>query len=137
MYLHGAGKSEGSTGTEWQRAWEAIVQPSCQLDQPMEDVLWNRYLRELSYSAISAIADYATPSEELVQRLAQAVQTGGERQALYALKHFYETTPALRPTIKNRVAEMSATGNYDKNADVPQVEKDLNQIDANEARKNK
>lgn len=131
-YLHGAGKSEGSNGTEWQWGFEAVLKPSCKLDQAFEDVLWQRYLRELSYSAIYAIADYGTPSEQLVNRLAQSVQTGGERAGMSGLRRLYESNPELRATIKNRVAEMSATGNYDKNADVPQLEKDLEQIDRRE-----
>lgn len=134
-YLKGAGKNEGSTGTEWQWGFEAVLKASCKLDPALEDVLWQRYLRELSYSAIYAIADYGTPSEQLVNRLAQAVQTGGERAGMSGLRRLYENNPDLRATIKNRVAEMSATGNYDKAADVPQLEKDLEQIDRREAQR--
>jgi hypothetical protein len=128
-YIKGAGKGEGSTGTDWQWAFEAVLKTACRLDPPFEDVLWQRYLRELSSSAIDAIAEYGTPSEQLVQRLAQSVQTGGARAGIRGLMRLYEVAPELRPSIKNRVAEMSATGNYDKNADVPALEKDLEQMD--------
>ncbi len=131
-YLKGAGKGEGSMGTDWQWGFEAVLKPSCKLDQPLEDVLWQRYLRELSHSAIGAIADYGVPSEQLVQRLAQAVQTGGERAGVSGLRRLYEKNPELRQLIKNRVAEMSATGNYDKAADVPWLEKELESIDRRE-----
>jgi len=45
------------------------------------------------------------------------------------LTRLYESTPELRPSIKNKVAEMSATGNYDKNANVPALEKELESMD--------
>ncbi|MEZ0311894.1 MAG: hypothetical protein ACAI38_08960 [Myxococcota bacterium] len=131
-YLRGAGKGEGSSGTDWQWGFEAVLKPACKLDPQLEDVLWQRYLRELSYSAIDAIADYGVPSEQLVQRLAQSVQTGGERAGIAGLRRLYEQNPELRTLIKNRVAEMSATGNYDKAADVPWLEKELEQIDRRE-----
>ena len=131
IYLNGAGRGEGSSGTEWQWGFESILKVSCKLDDDLNDVLWNRYLRDLSSSSIDAIAEYGPPNQQTVDRLVQSIQTGGEMAGIRGLKRLYDYKE-LRPLIKNRVAELEATGNYDKKARVPDLLRDLEYIDKRE-----
>lgn len=129
IYLNGAGNGEGSTGTEWQWAFETILKPACKMDDELGNVLWNRYLRDLSSSAIDAIAEYGPANEQTVDRLVQSIQTGGERAGMRGLSNLYERHPELRQLIMNRVAELDATGNYDKKADVPRLLEELQRME--------
>ncbi|MBC7794525.1 MAG: hypothetical protein H7Z43_12545 [Clostridia bacterium] len=134
IYLNGAGRNEGSNGTEWQWAFESILKVSCKLDDDLETVLWNRYLRDLSSASIDAIAEYGPADQQTIDRLVQSIQTGGERAGTRGLRRLYSNNPELRPLIKNRIAELDATGNYDKNVDVPNMLREFEQTDKQSAK---
>jgi hypothetical protein len=113
-YLEGAGEREGSTGTDWQRAVEAVLDGARRFPPEFEEILWRRYERTLSSSSLDVLADYAPPSEKLANRLLEVVQTAGDRSALRGLVRLAHADGSLRPLLRERLAELSATGNYPK-----------------------
>jgi len=113
-YLEGAGEREGSIGTDWQRAAEAILDVSTSWDPGMEEILWRRYQRALSSFALDALAGYGAPSDRLTDRLLEALQTGGDHQVLWGLTRFAKKDPKLAPKIKEQLAMMLQTGSYPK-----------------------
>ncbi|MFO0722982.1 MAG: hypothetical protein U1E65_04295 [Myxococcota bacterium] len=118
LYLEGAGDAEGRIGTDWQRAVEAILDVSTRWDPALEEILWRRYQRFLSSFALDALAGYGAPSERLAGRLLEALQTsGGSYPLLWGLKRMAAKDPKIRAQVKDKIAEMKATGAYPKSID--------------------
>jgi hypothetical protein len=113
-YLEGAGESEGRTGTEWQWAVEALLEESHTWDPALEEILWRRYQRSLSSFALDALSGWGAPSKRLVDRLLEAVQTGGDHGTVWGLKRMAQQDPALAPQILDGLSMMLQTGNYPK-----------------------
>lgn len=114
-YLEGAGDREGSTGTDWQWAVEAVLEVSTRWDPELEELLWRRYQRSLSSFALDALAGYGAPSPRLVDRLMEALQTAGDHQLVWGLVRMAKADAGLRPKIADGLAMLAQTGNYPKN----------------------
>lgn len=114
LYLEGAGEREGSIGTDWQRAMESLLDASTRWDPAVEEILWRRYQRFLSSFALDALAGYGAPSERLAGRLLEALQTGGDHRVLWGLKRMSAQSPPIRAMVRDKVAELKATGQYPK-----------------------
>jgi hypothetical protein len=131
LYLEGAGKHEGSTGTDWQWAQEALLEKAAGWDPEFEEIVWRRYQRELSASSLDILCDYGTPSERLAGRLLEIVQTAGDRRALWGLERFAKADPKLIPMIKEKLAELEATSAYPKELrpeSLKELQKKLEQV---------
>jgi hypothetical protein len=113
-YLEGAGASEGSTGTDWQWAAEAVLEDQTKWDPELEEILWKRYQRTLSSSSLDMLADYAPPSQKMVDRMVEVLQTAGAQDALRSLLRMGKESDELRPQIREKLAELLATSNYAK-----------------------
>ncbi|MCC6811193.1 MAG: hypothetical protein IT381_27430 [Deltaproteobacteria bacterium] len=113
-YFEGAGEREGSIGTDWQRAVEALLEDAPRFVAGLDEVLWRRYERTLSSSSLDLLASHAEPNEKLTKRMLEAVQTGGNRAAMSALRRFADESEAVRPLILEGVSEMLATESYHK-----------------------
>lgn len=113
-YLEGMGEREGSHGTEWAWALDKLLELAPTWDPALEDILWKRYQRTLSDAAMDALTGYGAPSPRLADRLLEALQTGGHNQVIFALERMGKSDPALAPKIRDKVAELAATGNYPK-----------------------
>jgi hypothetical protein len=113
-YLEGAGEREGSIGTDWQRAVEALLQDAPSFPKGLEEVLWRRYERTLSSSSIDKLADHAPPSALIANRFLEVIQTGGGHYATAGLKRMIDEDEKLRPAIADKLAELLATEAYHK-----------------------
>lgn len=113
-YLEGAGEREGSTGTPWARAVDALLEDATSWDPELEDVLWGRYQRTLSSHSLQVLCDYAIPSQRLLERMLEVVQTAGAACALRAVEKMGKAEPKLGALAKDRLAEMQAMGNFQK-----------------------
>jgi hypothetical protein len=121
-FLEGAGQHEGSTGTDWQRAVEALLEEAPRFPEGLEDVLWRRYERTLSSSSLSILAAWAEPNERLAKRFLEVVQTGGGRAAVSGLSRFVTESEPLRPMIAEGVAELIATEQFHKSISKKELE---------------
>ena len=101
-------------GTEGQGAVEALLERARRWEPALEDALWRRYERTLSATAIRVLGEYGSPSERLVDRLLQVVQTAGERHALRGLERMAKRAPELRLRIREKLAELLHTGSFPK-----------------------
>jgi hypothetical protein len=131
LYLEGAGEREGSIGTDWQRAVEAVLDNARRFPPELEDILWRRYERTMSSSAVDVLGEYAEPSERLATRLLEVVQTAGDRNALSGLSRLGKTAPALRPLIKEKLAELIATGSFAKDLNARDLEEVVRRLEKN------
>lgn len=122
-YLEGAGEGEGSRGTDWQRAVEAVLERAVEWDPELEEILWKRYQREMSSFAIDALADQGAPTERLADRLLEALQTGGPRASVPGLERIAKANPALRLKIREKVAELLHTGSFPKTVRKEQLQR--------------
>lgn len=113
-YLDGAGDAEGRIGTDWQRSVEAVLEEAPVWDPELTEILWRRYERDLSSFALRALAEYAPPSAQLVDRLAEAFQTTGDYHPLNGLERIAKKSAALRPKVIEKLTELQVTGNYPK-----------------------
>lgn len=113
-YIEGAGEREGSIGTDWQWAVEAVLENTTRWDPALEEILWRRYQRTLSSSSLDVLAELAEPSERLIERMLEVVQTAGARQGLQGLRRIAKQNAKLRPVIRERLAEILATSAYPK-----------------------
>lgn len=113
-YLKGAGEREGSTGTPWARAVDALLDGLQRWDPKLEEILWQRYQRTLSAHAMSVLSSWAAPSEKLKDRLLEIVQTKGEGRALNGLVRIAKKDPALKPAVIAALDEMLAMGTFSK-----------------------
>jgi hypothetical protein len=111
-YLEGAGEREGSIGTEWQWAVEALLDRAPRWDPELEEILWKRYQRTLSSSSIQFLSEYGDPSKRLADHLLEVVQTAGDHRVLWGLERFAKESPELAPAIKDKLAELEATGSF-------------------------
>lgn len=137
LYLEGAGTGEGSHGTDWQTAWQLVIEGAPQFWPGFEQVLWKRYERTLSQSALSALADYAPPTEQLVARMAEVIVTAGQREGVFGLRRIAKQEPKLRPAIKEKIAEMLATNAFHKDVSARTLEdtvKEIERLEKKEAR---
>ena len=114
LFLEGAGESEGSHGTDWQRAVETVLNDARRFEPGLEDILWQRYERFLSSFALDVLAEEAPASPTLVDRLVQAMQGAEARYALRGLKRLTKEAPQLKGAIRDKVAELQATSGYHK-----------------------
>jgi hypothetical protein len=113
-YLEGAGEREGSTGTPWARAVDALLEDATTWDPELEDILWGRYQRTLSSHSLQVLCDYAVPSKRLLERMLEVVQTAGAHCALRAVEKMGKKEANLGVLAKDRLAEMQAMGNFQK-----------------------
>lgn len=114
LYLEGAGEREGSTGTDWQWAMEAALEGATRWDPALEELIWRRWQRSLSSSALDVLADQAEPSERLAGRLLEAVTTAGSPRALRGLLRVGKARPELAPSLREKLAELAVTGAHPK-----------------------
>lgn len=113
-YLDGAGDAEGRIGTDWQRAVEAVLEEATSWDPALGEILWRRYERDLSSFALRALTEYAAPSAQMADRLAEVFQTTGDFHALNGLERMALQSAELRPRIVDKLTELQVTGNYPK-----------------------
>lgn len=113
-YLDGAGDAEGRIGTDWQRSVEAVLEEAPSWDPELGEILWRRYERDLSSFAIRALCEFAAPSAQLVDRLAEVFQTSGDFHPLNGLERIAKTSAELRPRVVDKLTELKVTGNYPK-----------------------
>ncbi len=113
-YLEGAGEREGSMGTPWARAVDALLEEAQTWDPQLEEVLWGRYQRTLSAHALDVLSGYAVPSPRMMERMLEVVQTAGSMRALRAVETMGRRDPRLAPAAREKLAELAATGNYPK-----------------------
>ena len=128
FYLKGAGEREGSIGTPWQRAVEAILDKSTRWDPRIGELLWKRYQRTLSASSIRLLAGYAPPSKKHAQRMLEVVQTAGTNHALWSLRRIGKAEAALRPLVVDGLSEMMAMGTYPKSLSKRELERTLKEL---------
>lgn len=114
FYLKGAGEREGSIGTPWQRAVDAVLEDIPEWDPKLEEVLWARYQRTLSSSAMSVLCSWGAPSKRLAGRLLEILQTKGEGRALHGLVRMAKLQPNLRAMIQEKLEEMLQLGTFSK-----------------------
>jgi hypothetical protein len=129
LYLEGAGEREGSIGTDWQWAVEAVLEDATTWDPKLEEILWARYQRTLSETSIAILYEIGAPSEKLMQKMIELVETAGARQGLWGLKRIAKADPALKPKIVEKLSELQATSAYPKTIqprDLEEVLKELN-----------
>jgi hypothetical protein len=134
-FIEGAGKSEHSTGTDWQWAVEAVLDGATSWDPKLEDILWARYQRTLSDSSIDVLSEYADPSEKLVGEMIELVQTAGARQGLWGLKRIAKADPKLRPQIIEKLSELSATSAYPKTLSPHDLEQTIKELEGERNRR--
>lgn len=127
-YVEGAGQSEGSTGTDWQWAAEALLEGATKWDPELEELLWKRYQRTLSSSALDMLSDFAPPSAKMMDRMIEVLQTAGAREALPALKRIAKEDPALKPQIREKLAELLVTSNYAKTVSKQTLEEAVKEL---------
>lgn len=127
-YVEGAGASEGSTGTDWQWAAEALLEGATKWDPELEEILWKRYQRTLSSSALDMLGDYAPASQKMVDRMIEVLQTAGEREALPALRRIGKEKADLRPQIREKLSELLVTGNYAKSVSKHDLESAIKEL---------
>ncbi|MBI5508456.1 MAG: hypothetical protein HY903_06870 [Deltaproteobacteria bacterium] len=113
-YLEGAGEREGSLGTEWHQAIDALTDVSCGVDQAFEDVLWQRYEQRISSAALDALTECGLPSKGLADRLLKAFQTSGTHVVLSGLKRVSKGGPEIKARVRDKLAEFQATNAYRK-----------------------
>lgn len=113
-YLEGAGEAENRNGTPWQRAVDAVLEDASGWDPELEEVLWQRYQRTLSYTSMSVLSSHAAPSKKLAERLLEVVSTKGEPQALRGLERVGKRDEALAVLIREKLGEMAALGTHPK-----------------------
>lgn len=113
-YLKGAGEREGSIGTPWQRAVDALLDGLTEWDPKLEEILWARYQRTLSSSAMDVLCGWGAPSKRLAGRLLEILQTKGEGRALHGLVRIVKLDPQLRPMVVAKVEEMLQLGTFSK-----------------------
>jgi hypothetical protein len=113
-YLVGAGEREGSMGTEWQWALDAVADVMPELPPALEEALWQRYRRTLSEAALDVLVGHCSPTQANAGRLVEVVQSAGSRQALHALTRLGSEDPALSGPIREKLAEVLALGTYNK-----------------------
>jgi hypothetical protein len=128
-YVEGAGASEGSTGTDWQWAVEAILEDATTWDPKLEDILWSRYQRTLSSFSIDVLGEAAPASQRLMDRLVELVQTAGARQGLQGLRRIAREDPALRPAIREKLSELLATSSYPKSIHPQDLESAVKELE--------
>lgn len=127
-YLRGAGEREGSIGTAWENAVKVVLEKARRWDPKLGDILWERYRRTLSSSSLSILASHAPPSEVHADRMLEAVQTAGARDALWSLKRIGEEDAKLRPKIVEKLSELLAMGTYPKSVSKHQLEETLREL---------
>jgi hypothetical protein len=113
-YLKGAGSSEGSIGTEWQRGVEALLLRATRWDPELEAVLWARWQRASSSFALDALADWGAPSPGLLDKLLEVVSTAGSPRALRGVERLIKADPSLAESARERVALLRVSGAYPK-----------------------
>ena len=133
-YLKGAGEREGSTGTPWNRAVDALLEDIPAWDPKLEDILWARYQRTLSSSAMSTLCSWAAPSERLAKRLLEILQTKGESRALHGLVRIAKADPKLAPQVKEGLSKLLALGTFPKNISERDLERALSRLTPKEKR---
>lgn len=127
-YLPGAGKSEGRIGTPWGRGVEAVLKLAPAWDPKLEEILWRRYQRDMSHSAMDRLCGHGAPSKRLTKRVLEIFQTTGEQRALWALKRFVKADPKLRTPILDKLEELYQMGTYPKKVSKRQFERLLKDI---------
>jgi len=127
-YLRGAGESEGSTGTDWNRAIDALVEVRCGVDPAFEEVLWKRYQRALSASAMDILCECAEPSSALAEKLVTALQSDGRNVILAGLKRLGRSDPKLSALVRDKLSELLVTGNFRKRDRAGITERDLEDV---------
>lgn len=133
-YLDGAGDAEGRIGTDWQRSVEALLEEAPAFDDELGEILWRRYGRDLSSYALRALAEYATPSARLVDRLIEAFQSQGDYTPLNGLERIAKSSAQLRPKVIDKLTELKVTGNYAKGKNANSIlEERLKRIEKLEA----
>lgn len=127
-WLRGAGESENRIGTPWASAIKAVLQKAPAWNPKLGDLLWRRYQRTLSYSALDILAGYATPSETHAKRMLEVVQTAGGRSALFSLKRIGKEEAKLRPMIVEKLSELLALGTYPKSIRKRELERAIEEL---------
>lgn len=133
-YLEGAGEREGSRGTPWQRAVDALLEDAPSWDPKLEEILWARYQRTLSKSAMSTLCAWGAPSERLAGRLLEILQTKGESRALHGLVRIAKLDPSLAPKVKAGLSEMLAMGTFHKGVGERELTRAIRRLSPKEER---
>lgn len=134
-YLDGLGEREGSHGTPWGSAVKLLLEPAPQWDRAFEDVLWERYRRTLSSTALDVLATWAPPSKKAVDRLLEILKTTGNRRALRGLERMGKDDPKLAPKIEEALAELLAMGAFPKDVSASDLERTLEALRRAEAKR--
>jgi hypothetical protein len=121
-YLTGVGDREGSHGTDWATALDLVVEKASAFPVELEEVLWLRYERTLSTAALDKLSAYAAPTAKNVERMVAVMQSSGDMDPLYGLLRMGKKKPELGPTIREKLAEVLATGTYNKKLPANRIE---------------
>lgn len=134
-YLKGYGENEGSHGTPWGTAVKLLLEPAQVWDTAFEEVLWQRYQRTLSATALDVLANWAPPSKKGVDRLLEILKTTGNVRALRGLERMGEKDAAQAGRIKEALAELIAIGSFPKDVSKSDLERTIKEIERAEAKR--
>ncbi len=134
-YLKGMGEREGSHGTPWGTAVKMLLEPAQAWDPAFEDVLWQRYQRTLSSTALDVLASWAPPSKKGVDRLLEILKTTGNSRALRGLERMGEKDAQQGARIKEALAELLAIGAFPKDVRRSDLERTIKEIERAEAKR--
>jgi hypothetical protein len=134
-YLEGLGTREGSHGTLWESSLKSLHEHMPRWDPKLEEILWRRYERTLSATALDALCGWTPPSKKASRRLLEILKTTGSRRALWGLVRMGKADTKLSPGIREALAEMIAMGTYAKEVKKRDLENATKQLERAEAKR--